>query len=297
MLSLLRQPSLKSLAQAEKWRARWYYYFASEHRKKSKEWIAQFVSPEQEPARFRKMVWRHLVIRSQIDNLAKGHRLYERLLRTEPDQVKKYWSVTGWELVDQALQKGRGCILLLSHVGHPNILQWYLKHCSTPWANLLLISRKVNQLNCDTSGNRKNLREQHSPQYTDAYFPLPKLRSGIQSLRRNEIVLIAGDRCDSDNPLKMPVLGVQQTIATGGVALGIMNETPVLPYFVNFDPMPHWSIQIEPPLNPGTYDDRNLRRENMLNDYISRIERFINQYPDNVQRKRYMRSTSSGNLE
>ncbi|NHO34088.1 LpxL/LpxP family acyltransferase [Acetobacter fallax] len=163
------------------------------------------------------MVWKHIRSYALIT--------LDRLFILDPRATPPRISVSGKEILFDALQAGRGCILLGAHIGSFDSLRTVLRVMPAPLTLRILMYRGY-------TGDATRLIEMLDPSYTDILIPLGEPDTMLrvaESLRRGEVVAILGDRAhDMGRSLPVPVLGKEAPLPVGPMRLAALTETPVV---------------------------------------------------------------------
>jgi KDO2-lipid IV(A) lauroyltransferase len=181
----------------------------------------------------------------------------------------------GRDLLAEALQQGKGAILLTAHLGNWEIAA----------SRLFVYGRPVNmvmghELNPTTHDFARQVREQAPVRIiyadTSVFSPL-KI---VEALRRNEIVAIQLDRpLGMGGPKDVPFFGVSVPLPCGPFALARLSGAPMIPAFVPRVGRRHYVIRLG-----GTYglggERRGSSAETRAMEVVARVfEEIVREYP------------------
>lgn len=187
--------------------------------------------------------------------------------------LSKKMRFEGLENIDEALKRGKGCIIVTGHFGN-----WELGGCALsergykinavaldhkdPRINSLFIERrKRSGINVAPIGNAKN--------------------SCLQALKRNEIVAIVGDRAFGESGIDVEFFGKKARIPRGPALFSIKTGAPLIAGFIykEDEKSENYRVVMEKPIviNDGVPLRRQL--ENTMRCFIARFESYIKEYP------------------
>ncbi len=183
----------------------------------------------------------------------------------------------GLEYLGQELDKGRGVIMLTGHFGAKQILQvaFGLMGYSLTQIHYHMQSEELTWVQKNISQKYRIKIENKIP----VKFLSSKgfLRSAIKALRRNEILLIAGDgigiKEHMDRGYKpFPFLGRSMLFPTGSIKMAKFTKSSLLPVFALRQKHRH-KVIIEPPVNT------ELGNNDVLKQYIAILEKYVRREP------------------
>ncbi len=184
-------------------------------------------------------------------------------------------SIKGEEILQHALAKGRGAILLSAHIGHWEIGRYILSLLHYP-LTVVAMAHNTGATNALVNRLRYNNRTSGIDVDQSPFTGIEILRH----LRNNGIVAVHGDRDFFARGRQTTFLGKQVSFPIGPVVLAMNSGAPLIPTFVLRGPDDRYFGVLEEPiplLAEGDRDDvidKNLRK-------IARIfERYIRLYPD-----------------
>ena len=193
-----------------------------------------------------------------------------------PHKVKRFFaSLRGEEILQNALAKGRGAILLSAHVGNWEFGGTLVRLAHYPLAvvamahNTSATNALVNRLR--RSKGIKVIEVDQSP------------FSGLETLRhlnRNGIVAMIGDKDFFGRGLPTPFFGRSVRFPVGPVVLAMASGAALIPAFVLKQPDGKYFGVLEEPI-PLTLEGE---RERIITENLGKtaqvIERYIHRYPD-----------------
>ena len=206
------------------------------------------------------------------------------------EQVLAGWTTDGEELIDAAIQRGRGLIVVSAHFGNfeygASRLGAFGYRMTTPAERMQ--PEALYQWFCKT-------REHHNMRL----FPADSretLRAMMNALKRNEIVVIAADRYIVGSSIEVPLFGEPARLPTSAFALALKTGTPLLASF-SWRLGPGRSHGVAIPLdvqpeqggnghNTGNHEDSNTRGRNeeatarAVRIYAEQLERLVTAHPE-----------------
>ena len=184
----------------------------------------------------------------------------------------------GMEYLDQELNKGRGVIMLTGHFGAKQILQvaFGLMGYSLTQIHYHMQSKELTWVQKNISQKYRINIENKIP----VKFISSKgfLGSAVKALKRNEILLIAGDgigiKAHMDKGYKsFSFLGRSMLFPTGSIKMAKFTKASLLPVFALRQKHRH-KIVIEPPVNIDLYNNDIL-----IKQYICILEKYVRLEP------------------
>ena len=202
--------------------------------------------------------------------------------------------IDGWHHVDEALEAGKGVVLLTTKVGLPRLLRWYLRTLDYDVYYLL----KMGLPKVASGSWRARFGRWHRDRYHldddemlgQEELSVQYMKKAYDHLRQNGIVNIAGDGQSGDRRIPVTVGGRELMFATGGLSLGLLSGAAILPCFTMFDSSPgfRFCIEIQSPLCGAEDEPRSQKTHSLAGDYASRIDQYLKRYPTNVFKPRYL---------
>jgi KDO2-lipid IV(A) lauroyltransferase len=188
-------------------------------------------------------------------------------------EIKRFFThLQGKEILEDALAKGKGVILLSAHLGNwefsGNIADHPMAVVAMPH-NTSVTNGLVNRLRKD-KGVRAFVMDD-SP-----FIGIEILRY----LRNNGIVAMNGDKGFFGNCKEMPFFGKKVAFPIGPVVLAMRTGAALIPAFVLMQPDGRYFGVLEKVIPLCHEGDRDKAIEKNLNRVTSVFERYIRQYPD-----------------
>ena len=190
----------------------------------------------------------------------------ETILRRMPD-------IRGIEHLEQALALGKGVILFSAHFGPFDYLaQWFS-------AQGYQLTIPVERLKDERMRKLMvSLRSSKGVNFVPLGGSAP-MRTIIQALRNNQIVLITGDRAVQGESVEKPFFGTNARLPIGPVSLSLRTGTPLLGAF-------GWHASRTTiggefvPLTLQLPEEERKNADALMNGLIARMERIIQAHPE-----------------
>ncbi len=192
-----------------------------------------------------------------------------------PEFIKEKVQIEGRQHLDQALQGGKGVILMSGHIGN---WEWAAAIISLLGYPLMIIAlphkeRPVNDL-------FNHQREDKGIAVVPSRFAV---RRCIEYLNQKKIVAIAGDRDFSSHGEVVDFLGKKALIPKGAAVFSYKTGAPIVPTFLIRRENNSFLFHIgEPIYPPQRVYQGNVSQEllvQLMGVYIKRIEEIIYKYP------------------
>ncbi len=193
------------------------------------------------------------------------------LPRLTKERIEKFISGGDLKVLDEALPKGKGVIILSPHLGNWELLAAFL---GLRGYRLYVIARELRNpfLNQFLLGLRKKV----GVETLDRASPI---RVILETLKKNNILGILPDQdVDSVSGLFVDFLGKEAYTPTGPVALAIASGAPIIPCFLIRQKDRH-TLHIEKPLDLDLTGRK--KRDLLVNTqrWSQIVERYIRDYP------------------
>lgn len=184
----------------------------------------------------------------------------------------------GLEYLDKELKKGNGVVMLTAHFGAKQVLQVGFGLLGYPLTQLHyhMQNRELTWIQKNVSQKQRiNIEKKIPVKFISSQS---FLRSAVKSLKKNQILLIAGDGIGikehmGKGYISFPFLGRSMLFPTGNIAMAKLTQAGILPVFAIREKHRH-KIIIEPPINP------ELENNDALEQYIRTLEKYIRLEPD-----------------
>lgn len=190
------------------------------------------------------------------------------------EYMKKNITVEGFEHYDRALAKGNGIVVLTAHIGNWELGGRVIGTNYDFWVVALPHANK--HVNRFFDGRRE----------TGGMKVIPfgkAARLCLQLLKQNRLVGLVGDRDFSkDRGIVVDFLGKPAYLPKGPAALAIATGAPIIPGFMIRNPDDSFTLKIQPAIEakPGQKASCDDDIREVIGRYITIIENFIRQYPD-----------------
>ncbi len=220
------------------------------------------------------LVWRQYHNFSQI--------FIDRLLidTTRPPQ----FTSSGWHYLTNALQRGRGAVMIMSHAGNWEMAASFFKHRAPQTKLMLMMGRRATeQLEaCQKQAlSAQGVRiAAEMPDRSAAMAMIPAIRW----LQAGGVVAMTGDTCWHPNQrsLTLPFLGKPAQFPAAPWALAMLSNTPVLFYFANrqLDGSYHFRFHNPILVQPSSRSQRTNAMLTAAAQYVSCLEAHVRHHPD-----------------
>lgn len=185
----------------------------------------------------------------------------------------------GLDALDKELAKGRGCVLLGSHLGSFEVLRVMGSLERKLPVNVLLYP--------DNASNAETVANELCPELRERVIPLGRpdtLLRVHECLERGEIVGILGDRTlHSDKTVRCDFLGQPASFPQGPLLLASILKAPVVLFFGLYHGGRRYAIHFEPFVDELHVDrrDRSGQLQPWIQRYANRLEHYCRQAPYN----------------
>ena len=200
--------------------------------------------------------------------------LLDRVFMAAGDFGKFDVTIDGLELVDRALQAGKGCVLLGSHLGSFDLLLL---------AGRAMGQRQINVLmRLDPRSRVRRIAGIDDSAFN--LIPLGRPDSYLQAhdaLVRGDVVAILADRTDGAANLPVQFLDRKTTMPLAPHILAARSSAPVLMFFGLYDKDNRYLIKFVDcgaTVAPGS---RGAELQPMIDNYAAVLEQFARRYPLN----------------
>jgi len=214
------------------------------------------------------------------------------LMTRDAAKYHSFLDIEGWERVDAELEKGKGVVLLTSHVGFTRLLRWYLRSCDYPACHIYTmdipkVATSFNERFQLRMRRRHNIDEEGLVGNEDSSVQF--MKRAYECLRQNGVVNISGDGHVGERRIKVPMFDGMVSFPTGGISLALMSGAAILPCFSDVDDSPRFRILIQEPLSCPTGLSRSDQVQSLAESYAARIAEYVLRHPSNVAQRNYLR--------
>lgn len=218
------------------------------------------------------------IIRNNLQDHCRNVLEFIKYPQLNGENIAKFVSFEGVELLDRELTKGRGVILATSHFGAKQLLQ----------AALGFRTYKVNQINYHMSSEELTFIQKHVSQRQRKkieekipanFIPANSfLRSAYNCLKNNEILIIAADGIGLPEHMDkgystFSFLGKKVLFPSKTVSLAERTGASIVPVFVIREGIKH-KIVFEPVIE---INSKSI--EDSFNEFVKLLEKYIRRYP------------------
>lgn len=194
-------------------------------------------------------------------------------LNENDDALAKKMRFEGLENIDDALKRGKGCIMVTGHFGN-----WELCGCA-----MAKRGYKINVVALDHNDPRiNNLFIKKRMKSGINVLPIGNAKkSCIEALRRNEIVAIVGDRPYGENGIGVEFFGRAARIPRGPALFSVRTGAPIVVVFIykETDNAAYYRVAIEKPVTVKNTGPLRGQLKDAMQYFIKRFECYIKKYP------------------
>ena len=180
--------------------------------------------------------------------------------------------------LDDALEAGRGAILISAHLGN-----WELGGLGLAEKGYRMNILTFREPDEEVNLMREQLRRERGINfiYVDREEASPfAIVEAVRVLNRNEVLAILGDREGSSHTMNLEFFGRPVPIPLGPAHLALASGAPVIPVFVPFEGGRYASIMEQPIFFRGSYGERDRIIREGTEQILRVFERYIRTYPD-----------------
>jgi lauroyl/myristoyl acyltransferase len=191
----------------------------------------------------------------------------------QPETILRHLDIEGLEYLEAALALGKGVILFTAHLGPYNYLAQWLSIKS--YQSIIPVEHLKDQRILDLMLKLRSSQGVH-------FIPLggsAALRSTIQALRNNQIVVIAADRAIQGEGIEKPFFGEPARLPIGPASLSQRTGAALVGAFGWYSSSKHLAGQFVPLSLQLTEEDR-ANTDKLMCGMIERMERFIKAHPE-----------------
>jgi len=186
--------------------------------------------------------------------------------RLKPAFIKSHVNVRNIAYLNEALQQGRGGIIVSAHLGNWEMGGAVLPTLGFP-LSVVALAHKDPRVNALFNAQREAFGARVIQ--TDA-----AVRRIIEHLQKNRLVAILADRDFGNGGTVMDFLGHPTVIPKGAAYFSLKTGAPIIPVFFLRGPDERFEVHIYPPIDPPESRDAKIT-ETMLVDYIQKYLNII----------------------
>jgi len=184
----------------------------------------------------------------------------------------------GTEHLDEALQSGRGAILVTPHLGNWELGGLTIAARGTPVHVLTIVDR-----DSQVQAYRDGIRRLHGIETIHLHFEdYRTILSMVRLLKENRVIAMLGDRWVGGKKCSVSFFGRQVCFPAGAVALAQATGAPIIPVFVVKRNDGRYTAWMEPPIKAvkgGGRSNQEVLQET-TQELASVFEQMVRKYPD-----------------
>lgn len=241
------------------------YMFAYKDRRAVKENL-KVIFPDKSDSQIRKIRIR------TFRNFAKYLVDFFRFSKIDLDYIKKNIRIENIHYFDEVLSKGKGAIALTAHLGNWELGGVVIALLGYPfWAVALPHKDKRVDNFFNFQRESKGIK----------VIPLGRaVRECLNVLRENKIVALVGDRDFTEKGLVLDFFGRPTFLPEGPAAFSLKTNSPVVPGFMFRNKDDSFTLRMESPIEFIPTGDKDNDLINLILQYKTIIENYIQKYPD-----------------
>ena len=242
-----------------------HYFFAFRDRRFVKANL-KVIFPEAKNSQLRK------ISRKVFRNFAKYLADFFRFEKLNRGYIDKNIKLENLHYFDQALEKGKGVVVLTAHLGNWELGGVVLAQLGYPfWA--VALSHKNKKVN-DFFVAQRARKGVHVIAMGKA------VRSCISEIRNNHMVALVGDRDFTEKGIIIDFFGKPTHFPEGPAALSLMTGASIIPGFMLRNPDDSFTLRIEKPVEFKPSGDKAKDLSDLIKVYNKIVEDYIRNYPD-----------------
>jgi len=213
-----------------------------------------------------------VIVNRMYKNLGMNQVEILRLAGGAIDETNNRITIVGKEIVDQALQRGKGVIILSAHFGNWDFLPMLTAKTLYP---VTIISKDIKNkvINAMWMLTRKQVGVNIIPNHNSA-------RAALRVLRRNEVLgFILDQNRPRDAGVFVDFFGRPACTSPGLAILSAQVQAPVVPVFIHRTPDGRHLLQVLPAIEPPLDREPETIRK-ATQEYTKIIEDQIRQHPE-----------------
>ncbi len=218
----------------------------------------------------KKLIRRH--IRGIFRNFAKYLVDFFRFAKLDQDYMVNYITMEGKENLDKALAAGNGVILVGAHMGNWELGGVIVASLGYP-LSVIALEHKDSRIN-------DFFLQQRSLANVKVIPVGAQLKNCFRVLRKNNILGIVGDRNFSDHGIYMDFFGRKAVFPKGAAFFSLKTGASIVPTFTLRMKDDTFRQIFAPPIPRGFGENTEDGIATIMRRYISVIEKYIKEYPD-----------------
>jgi len=213
----------------------------------------------------------NLMTRQVFRNFAKYLVDFFRFQKIDNEYIKSFVKVEGIEYLHEALARGKGVILLSAHIGNWELGALVVSALSKPVTAVAL-----------THGDKRINDFFTKQRMVGKVKPIEigmSLRSCYGTLKNNGLLALLGDRDFSKNGLEIDFFGSPALIPRGPAVFAARLDAEMVPAFMVREKDDTFRLIFERRLEKPSAGGEDERIEEIMEGYVSVIERYVRMYP------------------
>jgi KDO2-lipid IV(A) lauroyltransferase len=194
-----------------------------------------------------------------------------RLSGAGPGELNPLFRVKGKGHLDEALEGGKGLVVVTFHLGNWELMGAYMARLGYP---LSVVGQRIHNPFID-----RMIEDLRSCAGMEVIYRSRAVKDSIRALRRNRIVAILADQDAHENGVFVPFFGRSASTPRGPAVIAMHCDAPAVMAFMIRDKDGNYDISIE----PIPYErDRELEAgiEKFTRTFTSRLEDFVRSHPE-----------------
>ena len=188
--------------------------------------------------------------------------------------LKDSVTISGVENIDEALQKGKGGVILSAHIGHWEMGAAVISLLGYP-LSVVALAHKDDKVNALFNSQREFFG-------TTVIQTTGAIRRCLDHLKQNRLIAILGDRDFGPHGLTMDFLGRKAIIPKGAALFALKTGAPIIPVFFLRAANDKFHFILGKPINPPSLDGGRVSDQDVeafIKKYLPLIEEQIRLAP------------------
>lgn len=221
------------------------------------------------------------VIRASLQGNIFKRWIYGALAHISSQKFDKWVTVTGMPTLQSAHLKGRGIVLVLSHLSLEHLTRLILHRSG--FEDILIFAARPNPDIPELLGLTQSKQIVLGLKDDDRFF-IRQLSAAKKVLDRGGIVFIAGDGQHGGNGINIPFHGRLRSFKTGFAELAINSGADAIPAVVSMNPSGHINVNLLDPLNKDMPETIHRGKvEFLIGRYVNLLEKIWTEDPGNIR--------------
>lgn len=196
-----------------------------------------------------------------------------QMAKLDASMLNRYFTIHGGEVLDEALQKKRGVILISGHFGN---FEWLGQMHAFLGYKINGIAKK--QSNPYVNDFVYNIRRRNG---VGIIYTKRAMKEAIEVLKRNEIVGIVNDQDAGKKGLFVQFMGRPSSTAAGSAVLHLRTGAPLIFIAAIRRDFGQFDVYYEKIYDAG--EPQEVTTEKIIEitqQYVTRLEKWVRQYPE-----------------